>query len=168
MTPYGTPWRMCGVFFSSLFNIRGNTPLPTRPKRRNIHPISDKNGKIYTPFQTRNALKWYPSGWHIKYLYGLYMGVPPPPLPLHPPPSPLPPPPPPGLYVMGSMEGRRMAISLQFFKFLGIHLIRHADSFCRFFFCPCVLFFKWAAKYGQNCMEIPPPPLSLSVCLQTM
>ena len=58
---------MC-VFFSSLCNVHCNTLLLKwypRPNRRNIHPISAQNGKIYTLFQTRNAWKWYPLGRHI-------------------------------------------------------------------------------------------------------
>ena len=55
-----------------------------RPNRRNIHPISDQNGKLYTLFQTRNARKWYPLGRHIP-IWLIYESPPPPP-----PPPPIP------------------------------------------------------------------------------
>ena len=42
-----------------------------RPNRRNIHPISDQSGKIYTLFQTRNAWKWYLFG--VAHTYMAYI-----------------------------------------------------------------------------------------------
>ena len=64
-TAYGPSWhpkrRSC---FSSL-----------RSMSMEAHPISDQNGKIYTPFQTRNARKWYPLGRHIPIwlIYGMWL-----------------------------------------------------------------------------------------------
>ena len=52
-----------------------------RPNKRNIHPIPDQNGKIYTLFQTRNAWKWYPLVRHIP-IWLIYGSSPPPPPPL--------------------------------------------------------------------------------------
>ena len=69
--------------FSSRYNVRGNMLLLKmipRTNRWNIHPISDKNGKLCTLFQTRNAWKWYPLGWHIPiWLSYIYETPPPPP-----------------------------------------------------------------------------------------
>ena len=58
-----------------------------RPNRRNIHPISDQNGKFYTLFQTRNA--WMvPFGAAHTYMASIWeYPSPPPPPPL---PAPLP------------------------------------------------------------------------------
>ena len=64
----GTSWRhkRCSCFFFFAINAYGNTRYSKNgipwPKRWNIPPISDQNGKIYTLFQTRNAWKWYPPG----------------------------------------------------------------------------------------------------------
>ena len=40
-TPYGTSWRVCAVFFYTL-----RLKCYTSPNRRNVHPISDKNGPV--------------------------------------------------------------------------------------------------------------------------
>ena len=40
-TPYGTSWRVCAVFFYTL-----RLKCYTRPNRRNVHPILDKNGPV--------------------------------------------------------------------------------------------------------------------------
>ena len=57
------------VFFFAI-NVYGNTRysksgIPDQTDGIYSLPISDKNGKIYTLFQTRNARKWYPLGRHI-------------------------------------------------------------------------------------------------------
>ena len=70
------------VFFFAI-NVHGSTRYSKkwypRPNRRNIHPISDQNSKIYTLFQTRNARKWYPLGRHIPIRLWEYPPPPPPP-----------------------------------------------------------------------------------------
>ena len=43
-----TPQMMCVLFFLLRFAMSAEHP---RPNKRNIHPISDQNGKIYTLFQ---------------------------------------------------------------------------------------------------------------------
>ena len=61
--------------FHLLCNVHGNTLLLIcnypRPNRWNTYPISEKKGKSYTPFQARDAWKWYLLGQHI---YGLHAG----------------------------------------------------------------------------------------------
>ena len=69
------------VFFFAI-NVYGThvTLKTVSQTRRNIHPTSDQNGKIYTLFQTRNARKWYPLGRHIP-IWHIYGSNPPPPPP---------------------------------------------------------------------------------------
>ena len=73
---------MMFVFFFFAINVYGNTRCSKerypRPNRRNIHPISDQYGKLYTLLQTRNARKWYPLGRHIP-IWLIYGSTPPPP-----------------------------------------------------------------------------------------
>ena len=68
------------VFFFFAINVQGSTCYSKngpRPNRRNIHSISDQNGKIYTLCQTRNARKWYPLGRHIpvRLIYGVNLSA---------------------------------------------------------------------------------------------
>ena len=77
-----TPRTMFVVFFFFAINAYDNTRYSKNgipwPNRRNIHPISEQNGKIYTLFRTRNARKWYPLGRHTP-IWLIYGSTPPPP-----------------------------------------------------------------------------------------
>ena len=88
-TAYGTSWRpkRCSRCFFFAINVHGSTRYSKNgilyQNRRNIHPISDQNDKIYTLFQTWTGSKMIPFGAAHTYMAYVweYPPSPPPPTP---------------------------------------------------------------------------------------